>query len=53
MTWPSDDGAQAVQWDNLRPWGRQAFGANVRTSMVRWPGMWIDGSDHVRGSCSS
>ncbi len=35
MTWPSDDGAQAVQWDNLRPWGRQAFGANVgRTE--RW-----------------
>jgi len=35
MTWPSDDGAQAAQWDNLRPWGRQAFGANVgRTE--RW-----------------
>jgi uncharacterized membrane protein len=35
MSWRSDNGAQAAQWDNLRPWGRQDVGVNVgRTE--RW-----------------
>ena len=35
MTWRSDDGAQAAEWHNLRPWGRQDTGVNVgRTE--RW-----------------
>ena len=32
---------------------RQAFGANVATSMSRRSGMWIDDSAQVDGSCSS